>query len=289
MVQLVSSNRLLTVSSKSAGPDRLEPLYRVLADRLTDEDRQALDELDSCVDDEAVGHYSARIRTNVIGASARPSMSLIASLGLKPATPLTDSYDDGPNSDELCVGVFATHARINHSCRPTVFWTFSPSTMALSLRALVPIAEGAELFASYTDTTRPRFERMSTLAKTWGFVCTCAGCARPSVEQRASDDRLAAFKTVAARARADQADIQSAVEAYELLVAEGHVAARCDWAWAPCRAALLRGEADAARTWALTAVEAFTLTHGAESEVVGVLRGILDEPENHRLWRARKA
>ena len=200
---------------------------------------------------------------------------------------MTDS--SGASTDELCVGVFATHARINHSCRPTVFWTFSPTTMALSLRALVAIASGDELFASYTDTTRPRFERMSTLAKTWGFVCTCVGCARPTIEQRASDERLARFKTVAARARSDQADLASASEAYELLVEEGHVAARCDWSWTPCRAALLRGDADAARTWARTAVEAFTLAHGADSEVVGVLRGIAAKPEAHRLWQARSS
>ncbi|KAG7001904.1 hypothetical protein G7Y79_00030g064370 [Physcia stellaris] len=80
-------------------------------------------------------------------------------------------------------GVFLHAARFNHSCMPNAFWTWNEQAGTndkgrLTVNATRDIATGEEITFDYTmlDKFESRADRVATLEKDYGFVCSCPAC-----------------------------------------------------------------------------------------------------------------
>ena len=63
----------------------------------------------------------------------------------------------------------------NHSCQPNFTMRYADGCFA-DMVALRKIREGDELNLAYISPSTPLPERISTLWRNWGFVCTCRRC-----------------------------------------------------------------------------------------------------------------
>eukprot|EP00439_Symbiodinium_sp_Y106_P083237 s150_g23.t1 len=63
----------------------------------------------------------------------------------------------------------------NHSCQPNFTMRYADGCFA-DMVALRKIREGDELNLAYVSPSTPLPERISTLWRNWGFVCTCRRC-----------------------------------------------------------------------------------------------------------------
>ncbi|KAJ7070237.1 hypothetical protein B0H15DRAFT_957838 [Mycena belliarum] len=80
-------------------------------------------------------------------------------------------------------GLYTLHAHLNHACAPNVSVRHLDQRRALSritVRALVDIAPGQELFITYVDPATGYGARRNALAA-WGFECACKRCAEEVV------------------------------------------------------------------------------------------------------------
>ncbi|CAK0853468.1 unnamed protein product [Prorocentrum cordatum] len=71
--------------------------------------------------------------------------------------------------------LFACMALSNHSCLPNFDMRFTDGAIA-TMVALRDVEEGGELHLAYVSPSKPLDERLATLWRTWGFVCTCRKC-----------------------------------------------------------------------------------------------------------------
>lgn len=71
--------------------------------------------------------------------------------------------------------LFATVARINHSCTPNAHCHYRKTTGAQYVFALRDIQPGEELEIAYFDITAPLQERLNR-SKVWSFQCGCPAC-----------------------------------------------------------------------------------------------------------------
>ncbi|KAI1803969.1 SET domain-containing protein [Daldinia bambusicola] len=85
------------------------------------------------------------------------------------------------------LGLFPIGSRINHDCRPNVFWRYSVRTLTVEVIAMRDIEPGDEIVQSYVPLGLSYEERNEGL-KNWGFACTCSLCAS-SKKQRAASDK----------------------------------------------------------------------------------------------------
>ncbi|KAI0886333.1 SET domain-containing protein [Annulohypoxylon maeteangense] len=84
------------------------------------------------------------------------------------------------------LGLFPIASRINHDCRPNVFWRYSVRTLAVEVIALRDIEPGDEITQSYVPLGLSYQDRTDDL-KNWGFTCTCALCAASAHSRTTSD------------------------------------------------------------------------------------------------------
>ncbi|TLD30621.1 hypothetical protein PspLS_01715 [Pyricularia sp. CBS 133598] len=88
----------------------------------------------------------------------------------------------------LHMGLFMEGSRVNHNCRPNVYWKYDTKTMAQEVVALRDIEKGEELTHSYVTLGGSRNQRREEL-EAWGFECKCALCSAPPQEVGLSDKR----------------------------------------------------------------------------------------------------
>ncbi|KAI1455486.1 SET domain-containing protein [Annulohypoxylon moriforme] len=84
------------------------------------------------------------------------------------------------------LGLFPITSRINHDCRPNVFWRYSVRTLAVEVIAMRDIEPGEEITQSYVPLGLSYQDRTDDL-RNWGFTCTCSLCAAGKRERAASD------------------------------------------------------------------------------------------------------
>ncbi|KAJ7165832.1 hypothetical protein C8R46DRAFT_996914 [Mycena filopes] len=80
-------------------------------------------------------------------------------------------------------------SRINHSCTPNVELTWDPASFTVSIHSKTRIAQGEELFLSYSTEPLERSERLQMLSEHYEFDCTCPLCSLPDDQAAESDTR----------------------------------------------------------------------------------------------------
>jgi len=77
------------------------------------------------------------------------------------------------------LAVFATTARLNHSCVPNVHHSFNPTLQKQTVYAMRPIQPGEELCTTYLGgggAYQVRAQRIESLRTNYGFTCACPAC-----------------------------------------------------------------------------------------------------------------
>jgi hypothetical protein len=87
---------------------------------------------------------------------------------------------------EYGVGVFASHSRMNHSCRPNTHVNYNPTLEKLTVHATCQIHKDQEITTTYIYLHQICEERNAKLSN-WGFRCQCKCCAGPKLAD--SDSR----------------------------------------------------------------------------------------------------
>jgi len=72
-------------------------------------------------------------------------------------------------------GLYVCCALSNHSCRPNFTIAFD-ANLRLTMTALRDIEEGEELNLAYVSPSYDLSERLTSLWRNWGFLCTCHKC-----------------------------------------------------------------------------------------------------------------
>lgn len=76
-------------------------------------------------------------------------------------------------------GLYAMQSLCNHSCIPNAEVTFPNNNFVLSIKAVVDIKQGDEIFISYLDECdrdRSRYSRQKLLRENYLFSCSCEKC-----------------------------------------------------------------------------------------------------------------
>ncbi|KNZ73559.1 SET domain-containing protein 5 [Termitomyces sp. J132] len=106
----------------------------------------------------------------------RPILGVIGMNGLE----LADIVDPESQYHSEYAAVCKTMSRINHSCSPSADRLFDVPSFSFQLRATRPIKLGEEIFISYCTVLEPASSRQAYLAS-YGFICTCRSCLRPTL------------------------------------------------------------------------------------------------------------
>lgn len=89
------------------------------------------------------------------------------------------------------IALYPTIPRINHSCSPSVVWSWvagSPQTK--QVRAVRDISPGEELCANYIDSFEATFspcDERQELLQHWDFVCSCQVCSLQEDKRNKND------------------------------------------------------------------------------------------------------
>ncbi|KAH9905154.1 SET domain-containing protein [Xylariomycetidae sp. FL2044] len=97
--------------------------------------------------------------------------------------------------DLVHMGLYPRASRINHDCKPNVYWKYIPATLTVEIVAIQPIAKGQEIVQSYVPLGLPYEQRQQDLAK-WNFECTCSLCAASQERRAVSDQRRARLREI---------------------------------------------------------------------------------------------
>lgn len=122
-------------------------------------------------------------------------MSLLSRPSLAKCSTVATLADTWLLSYSLRSGIFPLASRLNHSCTPNAEPTFSTRLNTLSVRALQPVDQDAELTISYLGPRLllPAQERQAWLLRSFGFLCECEAC---TVEFDVADQLRAAIATL---------------------------------------------------------------------------------------------
>ncbi|KAK1829342.1 hypothetical protein QBC39DRAFT_384222 [Podospora conica] len=185
------------------------------------------------------------------------------------------------------LALYLEPSRMNHGCRPNVFWRFSWKHMTMEVIALRDIKPGEEIVYSYTFLGYTRQERQAMLAH-WGFTCSCAMCTAGPSESALSDrrrDRL--FELHATLSAAAEAPESLPRERVDALVAEtrGLIDDEqldpqlVEYYQVFARVYLALGDGRRAREYVRAAEEKWVLYEGEEHSNVEGIRGLWEEVE----------
>jgi hypothetical protein len=100
----------------------------------------------------------------------------------------TNAYQVGPTSAGER-GVFLQGSRFNHSCRPVVCKNWDVKKQAMVFVASETIEKGQELTTYFVFPTLPKAQREETLARQFGFKCSCEVCSLTGEEATNCDQR----------------------------------------------------------------------------------------------------
>lgn len=105
---------------------------------------------------------------------------------------LTNAYSLGVDGG----GVFPLISRINSACIPNVHAAWDSQRRVLSVHAVQPVPQGAELLNSYTSLYDPFEVRQQYLQQHFGFTCSCPACSLGKTEREESDERRQRLQNV---------------------------------------------------------------------------------------------
>ena len=95
-------------------------------------------------------------------------------------------------SDQPVSGIFATAARLNHSCDPCATYKYNHALGMMTVHAIKNIASGTELTVSYGfEGSLLRNDRQRRLRDSFGFECTCSKCSLSGAALQESERRMA--------------------------------------------------------------------------------------------------
>lgn len=86
-------------------------------------------------------------------------------------------------------GIFPTISRINHSCAPNVYHSWSDVNKVETIYAVKDIEENEEILTSYIDLYVDKATRQKQLKKLFRFECGCELCSKSVTENKKSDIR----------------------------------------------------------------------------------------------------
>ncbi|KAK3295620.1 uncharacterized protein B0H64DRAFT_322698 [Chaetomium fimeti] len=101
-----------------------------------------------------------------------------------------DPTPTDPDQHHSFFVLFPAIARMNHDCRPSAEYRYTPPHLAQVVVAARDILPGEELTLSYINPLMVRARRVGRLKKNWGFECGCALCALEGARRRAADGRV---------------------------------------------------------------------------------------------------
>ncbi|KAI1409834.1 SET domain-containing protein [Hypoxylon sp. FL1857] len=93
------------------------------------------------------------------------------------------------------LGLFPIASRLNHDCRPNVFWRWSVRTLTVEVIAMRDIEIGEEITQSYVPLGLSYEDRKEDL-KNWGFSCSCSLCTSTKSDRAASDKHRARLQHI---------------------------------------------------------------------------------------------
>ncbi|KAK0749980.1 hypothetical protein B0T18DRAFT_461872 [Schizothecium vesticola] len=185
------------------------------------------------------------------------------------------------------LALYLEPSRMNHGCRPNVFWRFSWKHMTMEVVALRDIQPGEEIVYSYTFLGYTRQERLAMLSH-WGFTCSCAMCTAGPSEIALSDrrrDRL--FELHATLSAAAEAPESLPRERIDALVAETRKLIEeeqldpqlVEYYQVFARVYLALGDGRRVREYIRAAEEKWVLYEGEEHSNIEGIRGLWEEVE----------
>ncbi|GAA6036431.1 hypothetical protein JCM8097_003502 [Rhodosporidiobolus ruineniae] len=198
---------------------------------------------------------------------------------LSSSTRLTTSASPPPASSFSVplYGIFPTSARINHSCRPNVETSYSPSLGRLVVHVLRPIPAHEELFTSYLGRSDlyglDTAARQLRLLKNWAFACSCTLCSSSVNEREVSDARrreLGRLRLSLPGLRPSNVEktLRDCARALDLLDADSlFLASGSDFCLPAARACAWHQDYKSARFWAELGWKSAREELGEESEV----------------------
>ncbi|KAI1747378.1 hypothetical protein F4782DRAFT_552131 [Xylaria castorea] len=203
----------------------------------------------------------------------------------------TNSFSTGVHDGKSKFqSLFATVARINHSCRPNCAYFFDYNTFAQNVVAVRDIQPGEELSVAYIDPILPQVERRKRL-KAWGFECSCERCSASATQAAESDQNVIEIQGLwqevdnySHSSRATPAMAERLISLYEeeglqSRVQEAYYRAALEW--------IGIGEVEKASEHARLCVKYGTLFKGSGRPFIENMNQLLDNPTSHSHWMFR--
>ena len=204
----------------------------------------------------------------------------------------TNAVQEGDNSNEGVVCMLVS--RINHSCVPNVqhVWT-EPFERVVSNR---DIQCGEEILTNYVRLDAGKLQRGLKLTRQYGFICNCEACSliplsKQAMMQQFSDQRRYEIRNlddnIVQLCHFDPMKaLQSVEKLLELQRKEGiqshRMIARASYD--AYQIAVSVGDLSLATMWIERAHSNYTISDGAESNVVKKLSRYLRNPKLHPSW-----
>lgn len=105
----------------------------------------------------------------------------------------TEEIESEDGFKRMVLRIYELISRVNHSCRPNAMVSWHPTQNRGYLRALRPIAAGAEITICYNaaenTSLQARRPRREALKERWDFDCGCEECSLTGQERRLNNER----------------------------------------------------------------------------------------------------
>ena len=190
-------------------------------------------------------------------------------------------------------GLFLEASRLNHSCRHNAQNTWNATLDQLTIHTLRDIEEGEEITISYLDGSDNYAARQLSLKNSFGFCCECELCLLPPDQRRESDHRLNEMTRldhlIGDGIRIVSAPLICLHDAHTLLcmleeecIGDARVARLY---YDALQIAIANGDQARAKVFAERAYTVRVTLEGEDSPETTKLKGLLENPAGHRLYR----
>ncbi|KAJ6492239.1 hypothetical protein C8R45DRAFT_192924 [Mycena sanguinolenta] len=256
---------------------------------------------------------SERPRITIHGSNEAASLKVLSTLSEDDASFL-DSFPPTPTKNPRfgrlkhftpCVtaggrvtgwGLCPTVCRVNHTCyspmgSPNAAYFWNSSTGEEELYAIKDIHEGVEIEVSYMEVLENYEDPPGKLRRTYGFECSCKGCARSPVARVRSTERIQIYNDFVDCLQdrffgpENPLKILADIEKHIAIICEegytGEIGARAHDAFELCA---YYGDAANARQWEAICRDCWALYRGKESEACKKAQRLVDKPEDFTAW-----